>query len=63
MKTFERNEGKTPNGGAYSIAYFFDEEKKPCIKEKAWFIEIHEYDNNDNLIYRSYLTKRRSSSK
>lgn len=27
MNTFERREGKTPNGGVYSIAYFFDKEK------------------------------------
>lgn len=63
MNTFERREGKTPNGGVYSIAYFFDEEKKPCPKEDAWFIEIHEYDVNDNIIHRTYLTSRKSSLK
>lgn len=44
----------TPNGGVYSIAYFFDENRKPCIEDKAKFIDIIEYDKDDIPISRTY---------
>lgn len=41
----ERREGPTPNGGAYSIAYFRDNGD----------MEIVEFDANDREIFRTYL--------
>jgi len=49
-----RIDGQTPNGGAYAIAYYFDKDKKPCIPQEASFCEIIEYNENDNIIHRTY---------
>ena len=54
LKVQERIEGKTPNGGAYSIAYYQDEYGDPIEKSKATMVEIVEYDNNDNHVARTY---------
>jgi hypothetical protein len=51
-----RAEGPTPNGGAYSEAYFSDEQGNPVLKEDAVFVEIHEINADGNSIYRTYGT-------
>lgn len=53
--TSERHDGPTPNGGAYSVANFLDAERKPCPKDRAKFIEIMEYDANDEVVARTWL--------
>lgn len=45
-----RVEGPTPNGGAYSIGFYYDSEGNPCVPEQASTIHIHEYDENDLFI-------------
>ena len=44
----------TPNGGAYSKAYFYDSEGNPCIRENADFMNIVEYDSEGNRINETY---------
>lgn len=39
----ERIVGKTPNGGDYSIAYYYDAQQNPCRKTEAKFVNIVEY--------------------
>lgn len=48
--TFKRTDMPTPNGGVYSISYYYDKKGKPCGEKKASTVHIHEYDENDNLI-------------
>ena len=43
-KAPERREGPTPNGGAYSIAYYHDDGR----------MEIVEFDAADKAIHRTY---------
>lgn len=54
-KYFERINEKTPNGGSYSIAYFYDGDRNPCEKNKAHIVHIHEYDNDGNIINETFL--------
>ena len=42
----------TPHGGVKSEFFYFDIEHKPCVKEKACFMEICEYDAAGNEIYK-----------
>lgn len=54
MITQERADGSTPNGGAYSIVYYQDDDGQPADKTKATRVEIVEYDSRDNDIGRTY---------
>ncbi len=53
-KNNERIDGPTPNGGAYAIAYYFDKNDNPCPPEKAYRVEVVEYDNKGNRINSTY---------
>ena len=46
-----RKDGPTPNGGAYSIAYYLDKDRAPTDPKDAVFVIICEYDENDNLLF------------
>ena len=50
----EREEGKTPNGGDYSVAYYYDEDGNPCKKNKAASIHIVEYSKDGCRINETY---------
>lgn len=50
----ERQDGATPNGGAYSIAYYHDKQGNPCQKKKAVTVNIVEYDSDGNRINETY---------
>lgn len=50
----ERHDGPTPNGGAYSIAYFYDKNRTPCEKEKAKYINIVEYSKDGRRLNEVY---------
>jgi hypothetical protein len=52
--TQERHNGPTPNGGVYSIGYFSDADYKPVPKELAVYVEIHEFNEDGQCIYRTY---------
>ena len=47
---YERKDGPTPRGGDYSEAFYFDENGRPCPKEEASYVDIHEYTNDGRLI-------------
>lgn len=55
-KVYKRVNEPTPNGGVYSIMYFFNEKRTPTNRKNAKFIEVVEYDEKDNEINRVYLT-------
>ena len=44
----------TPNGGAYSTAYFYDENHMPCKKEDARYMNIIEFSEKGERINESY---------
>jgi len=50
----ETIQGQTPNGGAYSRAFFYDKDNRPCVKSEAQFVNIVEYDKQGNRINESY---------
>ena len=57
----ERRNHPTPNGGDYSIAFYYDEEHNPCTREEAWYINIVEYTADGEKNYEHYgLTERGS---
>lgn len=49
----ERINGRTPNGGAYAVAYFMDDKGGRCDKAVARRMEIVEYDDKDVVIART----------
>lgn len=46
----ERAEGPTPNGGAYSMAFYYDDNGNPAPKSEATRCNIIEFDENDNFV-------------
>lgn len=58
--TVERKVGKTPNGGAYSVAHYLNTKGQPVPKDKAEQIKIFEYDKDDNLLFTTVLNKSES---
>lgn len=50
-ETSERREGPTPNGGAYSIAYYRDERGVPTTRDRARSVEIIEYNVDGEPMY------------
>lgn len=49
-----RTEGPTPHGGAYAIAHFRDARGDPCERTDAVRVEIVEYDDYDEMIFRTH---------
>ena len=54
--TSERQEGPTPRGGAYTIAYWKDADGEATTKAHATGVEIVEFDKQDSVIARTYAT-------
>lgn len=52
--TSERKDGPTPNGGAYSIAYFQNEKGEATTKDKATRMEIVEFSKAGIELHRTY---------
>lgn len=50
----ERGDGPTINGGAYSIAYYYDQQGNPCPKEEAARVNIVEYTENGERLNETY---------
>ena len=50
----ETHKGPTPSGGAYSTAYFYDEDGCPCKREEASFMYIVEYSAEGARINEHY---------
>jgi hypothetical protein len=53
-ETSQRTEGPTPNGGAYAIAYFRDENGDPTTKDQAHSVEIVEYNEKGEAIHSTF---------
>lgn len=49
--TFSTVYGETPHGGVKMTAYFFDENMKPCIRKKAKYMKIIEYNEKGQQIF------------
>lgn len=49
-----RTVGPTPNGGSYAIAYWLDEGQNPVPKKKATYVEIIEFNENGEQVFRTY---------
>lgn len=54
MATYERIDGPTPNGGAYSEIYYFDANNNPVDESKAVRCVIRECDADGNLIHETW---------
>lgn len=54
MATQESREGKTPNGGTQSVAYYLDDKGRPAEKKVATNIEVIELDAKGNEVHRTY---------
>lgn len=52
----ERVDGLTINGGAYSIAYYYDQQGNPCRREDAASVNIIEYSEDGMRINETYAT-------
>jgi len=50
----EKRDGPTPNGGDYSIIYYLDKDGNSTTKKKASSIEIIEFDDKGQEIFRTY---------
>lgn len=50
----EKHEGRTPSGGDYCIAYYYDESGRLCVKSKASRVNIVEYTKDDKRINECY---------
>lgn len=51
----------TPHGGVMSEISYFDEEHNPCAKDKAWFMEVAEYNDEGDRVYYFTAKRRRRS--
>lgn len=52
----ETHKHKTPNGGDYSTAYFYDKDGNPCRKEQAAYMNIIEFTKDGTRVNESYGT-------
>lgn len=52
----ERADGPTINGGAYSIAYYYDQQGNPCRREDAASVNIIEFSKEGMRINETYAT-------
>ncbi len=59
----ETHKGPTPSGGAYSTAYFYNEDGCPCKREKASFMNIVEYSAEGVRINEHYGMTGKASQK
>lgn len=50
----ETHAAPTPNGGAYSTAYYYDANHMPCKKEEARYRDIVEYSEFGERINENY---------
>jgi hypothetical protein len=51
----------TPNGGAYSIAYWQNANGEPALPEDATGAEIIEFSESGEQVFRTYLKKSKDS--
>lgn len=56
MASQKRVDGKTPAGGAYSIAYFLDDQRGAVDEKQATKVEIVEFTKAGEEIKRTYGT-------
>ena len=63
MKTTKTIYGETPHGGIKCVAYYFDKDRKACKPKDAKYMNIVEYDENDNRLFEVYGICHGSSKK
>lgn len=56
VETSERQDGPTPNGGTYSIAYWQDAQGRPVEKAEAVAAEVIEFTDDGQQVFRTYMT-------
>lgn len=54
MRTTKTIYGETPHGGIKSIVYYFNENREACNPNDAKYMNIVEYDENDNRLFEVY---------
>lgn len=54
METSKRINEPTPNGGAYSVAFFYNAKGEPCEESDARRVEFVEYSEDDERICSTY---------
>lgn len=54
MRTVERINRKTPNGGAYSEIHYLDDNKRACDKAHATVVRIRECKTDGTLVQETY---------
>ena len=50
----ETHKHRTPNGGDYSTAYFYDKNGNPCKKEDAAYMNIIEFTEDGVRVNETY---------
>lgn len=50
----EKTIGRTPSGGAYAVAYYYDNEGNPCPKAQAARVNIIEYSEDGKRLNETY---------
>ena len=46
--------GKTPTGGDYSVAYYYDDSGNPCLTQDATAVNITEFTKDGDRINETY---------
>lgn len=62
METERTVYGQTPNGGVLAVIYFRGIDGGPTTEDSASFVEIIEYDEKGNALFRTYGASSPSSS-
>lgn len=52
--TTRRIDRETPNGGAYAVVFFQDDNGEPVPESQATKAEIVEYTSTDEVVMRTY---------
>lgn len=50
MASFSRDDRPTPNGGDYSIIYYYDDSWNPCDESVAAWCSINELKSDGTLV-------------
>ena len=58
----ESHIGPTPNGGAYSTIFFFNDKRIPCTRDNAHYMNIIEYSLDGEIINETVAFKNKSDS-
>ena len=60
---YKKLDGPTPNGGKYTILYFYDRNGEKTTEKNAVNINAIEYDEEDNVLRTTYLVKAKNEKR